>query len=151
MKKFLALVASVLTIGTGLVSAPAIAQPARDSAEKQNYIGPQVNFLNGTTGFGANSRFGIADNISVRPFIGFASSVTYFGASATYDFNLDNPGQPSSGFTPYAGVGFIGDNISSTVFLELGSDYNLSENIVLNANYRFRDRGFFSIGAGFKF
>jgi Outer membrane protein beta-barrel domain len=163
MKKSLALGCSVLAVSMGSVALMAMAVPASaQSSEKKNYIGPQVNFFNGATGFGATSRFGVADNISVRPFVSFASAgsanVTFYGAAATYDFNLDTPGQ-SSGFAPYAGIGYVGatataggfSGSASSVYFELGSDYNVSDNIALNANYRFKDGGFFSIGGGLKF
>jgi outer membrane protein W len=160
MKKYLALALAVISLA-GVVPVAAQSQPADDTGKK-NYIGPQVNILNAATGIGANARFGVADNISVRPFVSFASagaaSATFFGAAATYDFSFDAPGQ-SSGFEPYAGVGYMGSSISgggftgsgSSIYFEIGSDYNVSDSIVLNANYRFRDAGFLSLGGGFRF
>ncbi len=165
MKKSLTLVCSVLAVSVGSIALASMAMPLSASAqpnEKKNYVGPQVNFFNGATGFGATSKFGVADNISVRPFVSFASAgsanVTFYGAAATYDFNLDSPGQ-SSGFAPYAGIGYLGASATaggfsgsaSSVYFEVGSDYNVSDNISLNANYRFKDGGFFSIGGGFNF
>jgi hypothetical protein len=164
MQKSLALASAILTLSVvGVTLVPAAAQAQPMPTDKKNYVGPQVNFFNGATGFGATSKFGVADNISVRPFVSFASqggvSATFYGAAATYDFNLDQPGQPPTGFTPYAGIGYLGVSASaggfsgsaSSVYFELGSDYEVSENIALNANYRFKDGGFFSIGGGWKF
>jgi opacity protein-like surface antigen len=133
--------------------------------ETKNYVGPTIGFPNGGTLFGVTSKFGIADNISARPFVQFASlsytggsgSLTVYGASATYDFNI-----PKSGFTPYAGIGIVGATVSvsgagysgsgsgSGLYFEGGADYTVSDSIVLNANYR-SNIGYLSIGAGYQF
>jgi hypothetical protein len=62
------------------------------------------------TFYGINSKIGISDNISVRPFIelgnisvdGTNANAVFYGASATYDFDI-----PNSGLSPYVGVGAI--------------------------------------------
>jgi hypothetical protein len=39
---------------------------------------------------GIDSKFGVSDNISVRPFIYFPNGGTSFGSALTYNFNLRN-------------------------------------------------------------
>jgi opacity protein-like surface antigen len=144
MKKFLALASIVAVTATAL---PAQAQFSQTQNQK-NYIGPAVTFGGGSTVFGATSRFGIADNISVRPFLAFGSGATVFGGSATYDFNING------GFTPYGGAGLYSSSSlfsNSGLYFEIGADYNASDTFVLNANHRFNSGGITSIGAGFKF
>ncbi len=134
--------------------------------EKTSYVGPSIGFGSGNTVYGINAKFKVADDISVRPFIQFgnrsegpvSASLTLYGASATYDFNL-----PQSEFKPYAGVGFLGATASvsvpgasvsgtgSGIYLEVGSDYNISDTIALNANYKFRDGGYLSVGGAYRF
>jgi hypothetical protein len=145
MKKFLALASIVAVTAMAL---PAQAQYSPNTQNKKNYIGPAVTFGNGSTVFGATSRFGLADNISVRPFLAFGSGSTLFGGSATYDFNING------GFTPYGGVGLFsnsGFGSSNGLYFELGADYNASDTFVLNANHRFNSGGITSVGAGLKF
>jgi hypothetical protein len=131
--------------------------------EKTSYVGPSIGFSNGTTLYGINAKIKVADSISVRPFIQFGSisagpvsaTLTNYGASATYDFSL-----PDAGFNPYLGVGVLGSSVSvgnfgsasgSGIYFEAGADYNASESIVINANYKFRDSGYLSIGGGYRF
>lgn len=134
-----------------------------DSSSKKNYVGPTISLGSGATLFGVNSKFGATDNISVRPFFQFASvdgaSVSFYGASATYDFVSPQ----STMFTPYAGLGYIGVTVSagsfsgsgSGLYGEVGADYNASDSIVLNTSYRSilsaGGGGYFSIGGGLKF
>lgn len=130
--------------------------------EKTTYVGPSIGFGSGVTVFGVNGKFKVADSISVRPFVQFGSvssvSITYYGASATYDFSF-----PQSEFQPYAGVGFLGATASASfagtsvsastsgLYFEVGTDYNISDTIALNANYKFRDGGYLSLGGGYRF
>jgi hypothetical protein len=158
MKKILSLVSIAAVLAAAL---PAAAQSRYGSAKK-NYIGPAVTFTSGATGIGATSRFGVADNISIRPFATFYSnygvSVTAVGASATYDFNLDD-GSGANPFTPYGGIGFYGVSASASgftgnssgVYFEVGADYDATESITLNVNHRFREGGYTSVGGGFRF
>jgi opacity protein-like surface antigen len=144
MKKILSLVSIAALLATAL---PAAAQV------KNNYIGPSISFGSGDTAIGVTSKFGVADSISVRPFAIFPSGGTVFGASATYDFNL-NDGSGANPFTPYGGIGFVttsASNSRSEVYFEIGADYDATESIMLNVNHRFRDGGFTSIGGGFRF
>ncbi len=133
-----------------------------ETGKSKNYVGVTTSFINGITLYGINSKVGVFDNISVRPFIEFGNvavdqtnaSVVFYGASATYDFDI-----PNSGLSPYVGVG-VGsisasagnDRASSSgYYSELGIDYNASDSIVINANYKTSQSGFFNIAAGYRF
>ncbi len=150
-----------------IVNPALIAQAAPDSSSsKKNYVGPTIGFGNNITVYGVTSKFAVSDNISVRPFFQFGSgssgpvsaNVTLFGTTATYDFSL-----PQSDFSPYAGIGYLsasatvsvpGASFSGTgsgIYFEVGSDYNVSDSIAINANYKFRDGGYLSIGGGYRF
>jgi Outer membrane protein beta-barrel domain len=155
-------------------------QPTNQS-KKRNYVGFTVGSFLQIPAYGINAKIEVADNISVRPFIQYAKlpdsllrleagknvdvnvSGFIYGLSATYDFNV-----PKSDFVPYAGIGLAnasgsatgidGNNnnvntsgFTSPVFVELGVDYNFTENVTLNLNYKFQDLGFLSIGAGYRF
>jgi Outer membrane protein beta-barrel domain len=168
MKKILSIISIATIAAANLVALPAYSQTSSNT--KSNYIGPQFTFGN-ATGYGVNGKFGVADNISIRPFASFYNfsapgsnvNVTFLGAAATYDFNLDQPGQQPSGFSPYAGLGYeaiiASGNIAGSpaggsvagIYAEVGTDYHLNDSFVLNANYKFKSLGALSIGAGFKF
>jgi outer membrane protein W len=163
MKQFISVI-SILSIAT-VTTINMAAEPARS----ENYIGPQLSIPGGATGFGLNGKVGVSENISVRPFASYYSfsapgnnnvNITFLGAAATYDFNL---GQSLNGFTPYAGLGYqailasgtIGNNVAqgagSGLYGEIGTDYQLNESFVLNANYRIQGLGGLSIGGAYKF
>ncbi len=150
-----------------MVNLPLIAQAAPDSSSsKKNYVGPIIGFGNNITVYGVTSKFAVSDNISVRPFFQFGTgssgpvtgSISLFGATATYDF-----GFPQSEFSPYAGIGYLSGSVTASVpgttisgtgsgiYFEVGTDYNVSDSIVVNANYKFRDGGYLSIGGGYRF
>jgi opacity protein-like surface antigen len=159
---------SIFTAASCLVTASCVLGSASGATaqEKTTYVGPSIGFSNGTTLYGVNAKFKVADNISVRPFVQFSSrsfgaanvTVTFYGASATYDFSL-----PSTQFAPYAGIGYLGATASasfqgqsasasdSSIYFEAGSDYNITDSIALNANYKFKDNGFFSFGGAYRF
>ena len=127
-------------------------------AEKPNYVAPSVGFVSGGTLYGVAAKFGVADNVALRPFIQFNSSstnsLTIYGSSITYNFNI-----PRSELIPYLGIGYLGGNATGTssvtggLYGELGADYNTSENISLNANYKtgYSGSGFFNLGVGYRF
>jgi opacity protein-like surface antigen len=154
MKKLLSILFA--TVVVGVVSQT----PSQARDMKKNYVGGGATFVGNTTGFGITSKIGVADNISVRPFVsilGSSNNVTAYlgGVSATYDFNI-----PNSDFSPYAGVGYgvLGitngiDTVSDgSVYAEAGADYNVANSVVVNGNYRLiRGDGAFSIGAGYRF
>lgn len=159
MKKLLALIASGLTVSMGIAFLTATAMPAQAqkyqyNQNRKNYVGPSLSFGD-STAIGATSKFGLADNISARPFFILGSGASSYGAAITYDLNLDTGEGQSYGFTPYGGVGIIGatsfGSSSSGLYFEIGADYNLSNTLVINANHRFNGGGFTTVGAGFKF
>jgi opacity protein-like surface antigen len=113
---------------------------------KKNYAGLTIAFsgFSGDTYYGVTSKFGVADNISIRPFLIMNDlDGIGFGGAATYDFSI-----PKSEFSPYIGIGTY---TMGGVYGELGVDYNLSENIVINANYKFKDLGNLLITGGYRF
>lgn len=93
-----------------------------------NYIGPSVNFGNGSTVFGIDSKFGIADNLSLRPYVTFPSGGTTYGTSLTYDWDLR---QSPLSITPFIGLGInfnsFSGNTQTTGFAQLGADLDVSE------------------------
>jgi hypothetical protein len=97
-----------------------------------NYIGPSVNFGNGSSVFGIDSKFGIADNVSLRPYVTFPSGGTTYGTSLTYDWDLRKSSLP---ITPFVGLGInfnsASNNTSTTGFAQIGTDLDVSENISL--------------------
>jgi Outer membrane protein beta-barrel domain len=117
---------------------------------------PSVGFTNGGTLYGVAAKFGVADNVAIRPFIQFNSSstnsLTIYGSSITYNFNI-----PRSELIPYIGIGYAGGNATGTSSItagfygELGADYNASENFSLNGHYKTGDSGFFNLGVGYRF
>ena len=159
---------SIFAVASCLLTASCVLLSAGGASaqEKTSYVGPSIGFSNGTTLFGINAKVKVADSISIRPFVQFGSrsvgpvsaTVTFYGASATYDFSL-----PSTQFAPYAGVGYLGATASasfqgssasasdSSIYFEVGSDYNITDSIAVNANYKFKDNGFLSIGGAYRF
>ncbi len=130
MKKLLLIIAALTT--TLAIVKPAQAQVG------QNDIGPSVLFgNNGGTAYGVNSRFGINNNLSVRPNIYFQDSRTTLGAAATYDFKLSDYNRE---LTPYIGAGVnfdVSNNNGSnnaTGYALAGADYNLSDSLVLKGS-----------------
>jgi opacity protein-like surface antigen len=128
------------------------------------------------TAYGVTGKIEVADNISVRPFFtfgsgssptiavaGFTGSVNYssttYGVSGTYDYKI-----PNSDFTPYGGAGFysnsvntsvtpnilgVGTNSQSGLYLEAGVDYQVSDSIIINANYKSVNGLGIAVGYGF--
>jgi hypothetical protein len=130
MKKHLIITLAFLcsAVATFGISKPANAQFAQSS------IGPSVEFGNGQTVFGIDSKFGIRENLSLRPFIYFPNGGTDFGTALTYDFNLRNSANTLQ-LTPFVGgsVDFnTGDGTSTTSFgLVGGVDLDLSDSLRL--------------------
>jgi opacity protein-like surface antigen len=148
-------------------------------ADRKNYVGLTVGSILNIPAYGINAKIGIADNVSVRPFIQYAkapdailnldggnnsisASGFLYGLSFTYDLNV-----PNSLLAPYVGIGLAnasgsysnnnpgqnsaGSSFTSPVFIELGADYKLTDETVVNANYKFQDLGFLSLGMGYRF
>ena len=142
---------SILTAALILLSV----SNASASEDKQNYIAPSVGFFS-TTIYGVNTKFGLGENVALRPFIQYANSgrgsITLYGGSVTYNFKI-----PSSGLIPYLGVGAgaVATTGTSTgsggVYFEGGVDYNASDNFVINANYKTSASSWINIGAGYRF
>jgi opacity protein-like surface antigen len=145
------LCSSVVAMG---ISAPAQAEMG------QNSIGPSASFGGGVTTYGIDSKFGLNDNFSLRPFVYFPTGGTDFGGAITYDFRLpgDRYGSP---ITPFVGasVDFFNSgrtNITTFNFVG-GADFAISDNfqlkaaviIPLNTNSGQITGG--TIGAGFRF
>ena len=180
--KELPLASSAAPVPVGITNNSLVAQNPSSSSEptqanKRNYVGLTVGSIFQIPAYGLTAKIGVADNISVRPFIQFAKVPRIvssfdgandvnidgfiYGLSATYDFNI-----PKSDFIPYAGIGLANasgtatssnptpsssSGFTSPVYIELGADYNFTDNITINANYKFQDLGFFSFGAGYRF
>lgn len=148
------LCSSVAALGT---SAPAQAEMGKTT------IGPSLNFgSTGTTTVGIDSKFGISDNLSLRPFIIFANfGGTIFGSALTYDFNVSR-GEKFQ-IVPFAGAGIsiaTANNFSSTIgFLTAGADFGITDSIELKAAVKVPvfigsesiGTPGFTLGAGFKF
>ena len=119
-----------------------------------NYIAPSVTFGGRQTIFSVESKFGIADNISLRPYVGFPSAGIQFGSSVTYDWDLRQASLP---ITPFIGLGvtFQTGLNTSTVSAQIGADFNISENITLLGTVAFPLSNNFvtgvTLGAGFRF
>ena len=154
------LFSSILALG--------MSAPARAEGTSKNYIGPAVLFGGGSTNFAVDSKFGVSDNLSLRPFVAFGNGATVFGSSLTYDFNLSN----SSGggtlgertqVTPFVGGGvFIASggnnntNNNTLGYFTGGADFDVTENVTLKAELDIPFTGgntstLVRLGAGFKF
>ena len=119
------LCSSVATFG---ISKPASAQLSQSS------IGPSVEFGNGQTVFGVDSKFGISNNLSLRPFVYFPNSGTKFGTALTYDLNLSN-NPDSLQLTPFVGASVDFNNTNGNTITSFGLvggvDLDLTDSIRL--------------------
>jgi opacity protein-like surface antigen len=155
MKKLLLLSAILTTwIAAAITQAP---NPALAGGIGNNYVAPAVTFGGGQSVFGINSKLGVSDNISLRPYILFPSGGTQFGTSLTYDWDLRQSPLP---ITPFIGVG-VGfqtgsGNTATNGFAQVGADFNINSSFALlgavaipfssnNANTSV------TLGAGFRF
>ncbi len=120
------------------VAALAMCEPAQAQTvqNNNNTIGPSVQFGGGQSNFGIDSKFGVSDNLSLRPFIYFPSGGTNFGSALTYDFHLpttDNTLQ----ITPFVGGAVDINNTNgsaiTTASLVGGADLNLTDTVQLKA------------------
>jgi hypothetical protein len=129
------LCSSVVALG---MSAPAKAETGT------NTIGPSLLIGNGQTAIGIDSRFGVSDNLSIRPFVYFPSGGTNFGTSLTYDFAVSRSEKVQ--ITPFLGggvnvasannnSGLPGNNGGSntTVYFTGGADFAVTDSIELKA------------------
>jgi hypothetical protein len=137
-----------------------ISRPASAQVTSQSSIGPSVLFGNGQTSIGIDSKFGISENLSLRPFIYFPNSGTDFGTALTYDLPLRNTDSTLL-ITPFVGgsVDYNTGNSTNvtTVSLVGGADFDLSDSLRLKASLIVplsTDRGQstgVAVGAGFRF
>jgi hypothetical protein len=133
MKKNIAALVMVCTSAVALgMSAPARAEMGK------NTIGPSVSIGNGETTIGIDSKFGVSDNLSIRPFVYFPSGGTDFGAAITYDFNLVNPSNKVQ-ITPFVGgaVDVVSANGAkkgvTSVSFNAGADFDVTDSVQLKA------------------
>jgi hypothetical protein len=127
-KHIISLVLLSSSLATFGMSNPANAQPSQSS------IGPSVEFGNGTA-FGVDSKFGISNNLSLRPFVYFPDSGTKFGTALTYDLPLSNNARTLQ-LTPFVGgsVDFNtgnGNNNTTNFGLVGGVDLDLTDSLRL--------------------
>ncbi len=133
--------------------------PVAKSEVGKNTIGPSIS-LGGGAAIGVDSRFGISENLSLRPFIYFGNGGTDFGTALTYDINL-RTANSSNKFTPFIGgaVDIATGNSTSvtTASLVAGTEYELTDTIQLKASVNVpltSSQGQstdVTIGAGFRF
>ena len=145
------LCSSVVAMG---VSAPAKAEMG------ENSIGPSASFGGGVTTYGIDSKFGLSENFSLRPFIYFPVGGTDIGGAITYDFRSKGY-RDSSPITPFIGgsVSFFnsgGFNLT-TFSLVGGADFAITDSVQLKAAVIVplnTDSGQITgvtVGAGFRF
>jgi hypothetical protein len=125
----------------------------------KNTIGPSIS-LGGGAAIGVDSRFGISENLSLRPFIYFGNGGTDFGTALTYDINL-RTANSSNKFSPFIGGAVdiaTGSNTSvTTASLVAGTEYELTDTIQLKAAINVPltssqgQSADVTIGAGFRF
>jgi hypothetical protein len=149
---------NTLTALTVLASVLAVTQvPAMAGGVGNNTIGPSVRLGNGSSIFSIDGKFGVADSVSLRPYVAFPSGGTDFGTSLTYDFNLRR-----TPFTPFIGAGvnigtanIPGTSSTTTGFAQLGADFNISRDFGLlgSVNIPFSSGGGTNVtlGAGLRF
>lgn len=130
MKKLLVIPAILATmVATAIMQAP---KSALAGGIGNNYVAPAVSFGGGTSVFKIDSKLGIADNVSLRPFVSFPAPGADFGTSITYDWDLRQSATP---ITPFIGVGVDFQtgttNTSTTGFAQVGADFNVSDSIAL--------------------
>ena len=153
-KHIIALALLCSSVATFAMSKPASAQLSQMS------IGPSVEFGNGTA-FGIDSKFGISNNLSLRPFVYFPNSGTKFGTALTYDLPLTNTANTLQ-LTPFVGgsVDFNtgnGNNNTTNFGLVGGVDLDLTDSLRLKGAIDVplsngQDRSTtFTVGAGIRF
>jgi hypothetical protein len=143
------LCSSVVALGTG---APARAQVG------QGVVGPVLAIGNGQTTFGIDSKFGISENLSLRPFIFFPSGGTTFGTGLTYDFNLASNNSKVQ-ISPFLGADLFiatGNGSTTTFAFTGGADFDVTDTIQLKAALIVpissnNSSTLVTLGAGFKF
>jgi opacity protein-like surface antigen len=127
-------IVAVAMLCASTVSAIAIAAPAK-AQMSDNYIGPSLSIGGGNTVLGIDAKFGVSENLSLRPFVSFPSGGTNFGTSLTYDFTLPQTSRVK--ITPFLGGGLEvlsgGSNNNTQAFFTGGADFGVTENVSLKA------------------
>jgi hypothetical protein len=147
-------------INTNPSSNPTVPPPLAKPEVGKNTIGPSILLGRGVA-IGVDSRFGISENLSLRPFIYFGgNSGTDFGTALTYDINLRTTSS-SSKITPFIGGAVdiaSGNNTSvTTASLVAGAEYEFTETIQLKAAINVPlssgqgQSANLTVGAGFRF
>jgi hypothetical protein len=130
-KNIVALVMLCSSVATLAISAPARAGMGNSS------VGPSLLISNGTTSIGIDSKFGISDNISLRPLAYFPNGGTIFGSSVTYDFDVSRSSKLQ--ITPFIGAGLAflsannGGGSRTDTFFTGGADFGVSDSVDLKA------------------
>ncbi|MBD1914946.1 hypothetical protein H6F55_01285 [Phormidium sp. FACHB-322] len=155
---------SIAAIALGLTAASMAALPmaanAQNASTDLNYVGAGVG-ISDDIGLSINSKFTVADNISVRPGVitdldfNGDDGETVFLLPVTYDFNaITDNGR----ILPYVGAGLSVSTEGSTQvgpMLTGGVDYRITERIVANGgvNVSFYDNTKVngSVGLGYAF
>ncbi len=129
-------------------------------SRSRNSIGPSVGFGAGQTIFGIDSKFGLSNNLSLRPFVYFPSGGTNYGTALTYDLNLSN-NPDSLQLTPFVGASVDFNNTNGNTITSFGLvggvDLDLTDSIRLKGALIIpinNDRGqsnTVTVGAGFRF
>ena len=153
MNKFLAGFYVLATIVAMEIGVP---QAVSAGESVNNFIAPAVTFGDGKTSLGVNSKIGITDNFSLRPYITFSSNRTNFGTSLTYGFGSR---QSTQAISPFLGLGIAAYNSNNstkaTIFYQAGLDANITENLSLFGSVNIpsnRDNSTnISLGAGLRF
>jgi hypothetical protein len=125
----------------------------------KNTIGPSISLGRGVA-IGIDSRFGISENLSLRPFIYFGgNSGTDFGTALTYDINLRTTNSTNK-ITPFIGGAVdiaTGNNSATTASLVAGAEYELTDTIQLKGAINVPlsstqgQSANLTVGAGFRF
>ncbi len=153
-KNIVALVMICSSVMSLAISAPAKAQMSK------NTVGPALSIGGGTTSIGIDGRFGVSDNLSIRPFVFFPSGGTVFGASLTYDFDTSRNSRLA--ITPFVGGGVAvgtannGGGSETITYFTGGADFGVTESVDLRAALDVplssnNSSTSVRLGAGFKF
>lgn len=124
----LLLCSSVMALSMGV--------PAKAEMGKYS-ISPSVEFIDGQGNVGLNSKFGIYNNFSLRPFVYFLTEGgTDFGTALTYELTPTKTGNASQ-LTPYVGGSVNVNNGTgqsiTTASVVGGLDLDLADNLQFNA------------------
>jgi hypothetical protein len=126
------LLTTVITVAAAAAAVTQMPNAAQAGGRGFNQIGPTVTFGGGDTTFGINSKLGIADNLSLRPYVNFPSGGTNFGSGLTYDWDLGR----RSPLTPFVGAGINfstgGGTTDTTGSFLAGADWNFTREFALN-------------------